>query len=152
VQKTLCLVGLLACCLVAGTCFSQSESASSSLCNLQGKVAQGDHISVHVSGVYSNGLEVGTLEDAACPDQTTWVELALRSDHNKKKLKRLLDERGRAYVVFEGELYGPPAPDVKLPDAVRAAYHPGWGHLAAFKTKLVVRIIRDVAVAPPPKS
>jgi len=44
--------------------------------------------------------------------------------------------------VFEGALYGPPLPDPKLPDAIRKVYHPGWGHLGAFQTKLDVHTIR----------
>jgi hypothetical protein len=130
----------------------QTSQESMSLCGLQEKVAEGDHINVWVSGVYSGGIGMGILEDAACPDRTTWVELALRSDGNKKKLKRLLDGPGRADVVFEGEIYGPPVPDPKLPGAIRNVYHPGWGHLGAFKTKLVVHMIREVKVAPPPRS
>lgn len=31
---------------------------------------------------------------------------------------------------------------------VRTSYHPGWGHLAALKTELVGRAIRDVKAVP----
>jgi hypothetical protein len=126
----------------------QTNQESVSLCALQEKVPEGGHINVRVSGIYSGGLGMGTIEDTACPDRTVWVELALRSDRNKKKLKSLLDGPGRADVVFEGEIYGPPLPDPKLPEALKKEYHPGWGHLGAFKTKLVVQIIREVTVAP----
>jgi hypothetical protein len=129
----------------------QTIQESVSLCDLQEKVAEGDHINVRVSGVYSGGLGMGILEDAGCPGRTTWVELALRSDCNKKKLKSLLDGPGRADVVFDGEIYGPPLPDPKLPEALKKEYHPGWGHLGAFKTKLAVQVIREVTVAPRPK-
>ncbi len=145
----LALVTLLPLCVFAQP---RSNLGSMPLCNLQEKVTEGGYINVRVSGVYSSGLEMGVLEDAACPDRSVWVELALNSDRNKKKLKRLLDGPGRAYVVFEGELYGPPVPDRKLPEAVQNAYHPGWGHMAAFKTKLVVHMIREASVAPAPKS
>ena len=147
--KRLVLVALLPLSVFA---LPQHNQESLPLCGLQEKVAEGGHMKVRVSGVYSSGLEMGILEDAACPDRSTWVELALSSDRNKKKLKSLLDGPGKAYVVFEGELYGPPAPDAKLPVAIRNVYHPGWGHLGAFKTKLVVHIIREVTVAPAPKS
>jgi hypothetical protein len=129
----------------------QTNQESVSLCALQEKVPEGGHINVRISGTYSGGLGMGTLEDTACPDRTVWVELALRSDRNKKRLKRLLDGPGRADVVFEGEIYGPPVPDPKLPEAIRNSYHPGWGHLGAFKTKLVVQTIREVAVAARPR-
>lgn len=135
----------------AGGCFGQSalkESETASLCSLQQKVTEGNHETVQVSGIFSEGLERGTLEDAACPKESTWVELDLRSKQNKEKLRKLLGRSRRAYVVVEGEFYGPPLPDSKLPYAIRNSYHPGWGHLAAFKTKLVVHSIRDVKAAP----
>lgn len=72
----------------------------------------------------------------------------MRSEENKEELRKLLDRSRRAYVVVEGEFYGPPLPDPKLPEGIKKDYHPGWGHLAAFKTKLVVHVIRDVKPAP----
>jgi hypothetical protein len=149
-------IGMMTACLVAGTCFGQSNPAHRTLCGLQGKVAEGDHVSVTISGVYEGGLgdsgpAMGTLGDSACPMETAWIEVALQSPNNRKKLNRILRKSGRAYVVFEGELYGSPMPDPKLPEAIRKNYHPGWGHLGAFKTKLVVRAIREVGVAPPTK-
>ena len=116
-------------------------------------MAEGDQLSVAVSGVYEGGLgdsgpAMGTLDDSDCPKNTAWIEIALQSAYNRKKLSRILEKSGRAYVVFEGELYGPPVPDPKLPEAIRKNYHPGWGHMGAFNTKLVVREIREVAVAP----
>jgi hypothetical protein len=103
---------------------------------------------VLVSGILGAGLDHGTLEDAECPSESTWVELALDSQQNKEKLRKLLDRSRRAYVVVEDEFYGPPLPDAKLPEAIRKSYHPGWGNLAAFKTKLVVSSIRDVKPSP----
>ena len=145
-------IGVLTICL-AGTCFGQYKNTHTSLCSLRGKVAEGDRINVRVSGVYEGGmgdrgLAIGTLDDPACPDQTAWVEIVLQSKHNGKKLSRLLDQSSRAHVAFEGEFYGPPVPDPKLPEAIGKTYHPGWGHLAAFKTKLVVHAILAVRSAP----
>jgi hypothetical protein len=151
-QRTLYALGVLVVCLVAETCLAQSKLAAASLCGLQEKVAAGNHITVRVSGIYSFGVDEGVLEDAGCPDQSIWVELTLKSERNKNKLEGLINGPGRAYVVFEGELYGPPLPDPKLPEAIRKVYRPGWGHMGAFKTKLVVYMIRKVKVAPPPKS
>jgi hypothetical protein len=152
VQKTIHVAALFAMCLFAGAYFGQSpspkEPKAMSLCFLQKKVTEGNHETVRVSGVFSEGLEIGTLEDAACPAEATWVELALRSQQNKEKLRRFLDRSRRAHVVVEGEFYGPPLPDPKLPDAIRKAYHPGWGHLAAFRTKLVVHVVWDVKAVP----
>jgi hypothetical protein len=135
---------------------SQSKQPRASLCSFQGKVAEGEHLTVSMAGVYQGGLgtsgpAMGVLYDDACPDQYVWIEIDLQSVINRKKLSQLLERSDRARVVFEGELYGPPAPDPKLPEAIRKAYHPGWGHLGAFKTKLVVRVIREVATVPAPK-
>jgi len=131
------------------TVASQTGPNTASLCVLQKEVAEGQHETVRVSGVYGPGLDRTVLEDGECPSESTWIELALRSEENKEKLRKLLDRSRRAYVVVEGEFYGPPLPDPKLPEAVKKDYHPGWGHLAAFKTKLVVHAIRDVKPAPP---
>ena len=149
-QKVSRIVGLLA---MAGMCLGQSAPEApqkmASLCSLQQKIGAGDHKSVRVSGIYSAGPDRGVLEDAACPKEGTWVELDLKSEQNKQKLSEVFDHSSRAYVVFEGEFYGPPLPDPKLPEAIRKSYHPGWGRLAAFKTKLVVHAIREVKAAPP---
>jgi hypothetical protein len=102
---------------------------------------------VRVSGVFSEGLERGVLVDAACPSNYTWVELDLRSEQNKEKLRKILNHSRSANVVFDGEFYGPPLPDPKLPEAIRKSYHPGWGHLGAFKTQIVVREICEVEAA-----
>jgi hypothetical protein len=152
-QKTFYLAVLFAMPLFAGKILAQTSPPQTgprvtSLCVLQREVAQGNHQTVLVSGVFGEGLDLGTLEDAECPSESTWVELALRSHENQEKLRKFLDRSRRAYVVVEGEFYGPPLPDSKLPEAVKKDYHPGWGHLAAFKTKLIVHVIRDVKPAP----
>jgi hypothetical protein len=151
VRRTLYTIGVMTICLVAGNCFAQSKQEHTSLCGLQGKVADGEHIRVRVSGVYEGGvgdrglIGMGTLDDSACPSQTALVEIVLQSEHYRKTLRRLLNRSSRAYVVFEGELYGRPLPDPKLPEAIRKTYHPDWG---CCRTKLVVHVIREVAVAP----
>ncbi len=152
-HKTFCLAVLFTTCLFAAeslaqTIAQQTGPNAASLCVLQKKVVEGEHQAVRVSGIYGPGLDYTVLEDADCPNESTWVELALRSQKNKEKLRKMLDRSRRAYVVVEGEFYGPPVPDPKLPEALRKSYHPGWGHLAAFKTKLVVHAIREVKAAP----
>jgi hypothetical protein len=87
---------------------------------------------------------MGVLTDPACASQHTWVELELQSTANKEVLQSILNWNGHATVVFEGEFFGPAHPDPKLPEAIRKADHPGWGHLGAFMTKLVVHVIRSV--------
>ena len=153
--KTVCLRVLFTTCLVAAVSLAQTTAPqtrenTASLCVLQKKLADGEHETVRVSGVYGPGLDHTVLEDSSCSTEGTWVELDLRSEHNEQKLRRLLNRSRQAYVVVEGEFYGPPLPDPRLPEAIRKGYHPGWGHLAAFKTKLVVHVIRDVKPAAVP--
>jgi hypothetical protein len=156
-QKTSCLAVLFTMCMFAAESLAQPIAQKTgpnavSLCVLQKKVVEGEHETVRVFGIYGPGLDHTVLEDAECPSESTWVELALRSQKNKEGLRKMLDRSRRAYVVLEGEFYGPPVPDPKLPEAIRKSYHPGWGHLAAFKTKLVVHAIREVKAAPPEQS
>ena len=120
------------------------------LCDLQRAAKPGERRSIQVGGIYSDGFEMGVLTDAACPSEHTWVELDLQSTTNKRKLRTILETAGQADVVFEGEFYGPGVPDPKLPEAIRKSYHPGWGHLGAFRTKLVVHAIQSVKPAPTP--
>jgi hypothetical protein len=151
-HKTFCGVVLFGVCLFTVGSPAQPTQVNletTSLCVLQKQVAEGKHETVRVSGIYGPGLDHSVLEEPSCPTEGTWVELALRSQENKEKLRKLLDHSQRAYVAMEGEFYGPPLPDPNLPEAIRKSYHPGWGHLAAFKTKLVVHVIRDVKLAPP---
>jgi|ERR1700683_380697 len=88
----------------------QVSVKTTSLCVLQKKVAEGKHEAVRVYGTYGPGLDHAVLEDPSCPAEGTWVELALRSDENKEKLRKLLDRSERAYVLMEGEFYGPRYP------------------------------------------
>jgi hypothetical protein len=132
---TLLLLGIVA----MGT-LAKGES----LCTLQSKAVPGQKVAATVNGVFRLGLERGTLENPECPAEATWIELNLKSDANKEKLRRLLDRSGQAQVTFRGEFYGPGLPDPALPEAIKKSYQPGWGHLGAFKTKLVVYRILDV--------
>jgi hypothetical protein len=137
------VIGSLLISLGVQSCTAAAPSAAS-LCNLQRQAKQGERQSVRVEGLYSNGLAVGVLTDSACASQRTWVEFDLRSKENKDLLRSTLDIKGHARVVFEGEFFGPGKPDPNLPEAVRKSYQPGWGHLGAFKTKLVVHVIQSV--------
>ena len=144
------LVAVLATCLIAPPCFSQTARKDSSLCMFQKDATEGSRTTVQVAGIFGEGLDLGTLSNAACPEETTWVELALRDNKNKEKLRRILERShaSQAFAVFEGEFYGPPQPDPKLPEAIRKSYHPNWGHMNCCRTKLVVYVIKDVRPAP----
>lgn len=142
---------LIAICLCAPTSFAQLPSGNQkaeSLCILQKNVVQGKHRTVHISGLYGPGLNHTVLEAPSCSAEGTWAELDLHSGRNKERLRKLLDKSRRAFVVVEGEFYGPPLPDPNLPEAIRKNFYPGWGHLAAFKTKIVVHAIVEVKPLP----
>jgi hypothetical protein len=123
---------------------ADDRPAIDSLCQLQQTAAQASHVSVRVAGSFSDGVDMGVLTASNCPTGYTWVELALKSIQNRNKLVQTLQHSGHAQVVFSGEFYGPPVPDSHLPDSIRKNYHPGWGHLAGFQTKLVVYKIESV--------
>lgn len=127
-------------------CFAQSNGQLDSLCDLQNTAKQGSRVNVRISGIY-DGLDMGVIHDPTCPEQQTWVELALQSQQNRRKLGKLAEKWQQASVVFVGEFFGPPAPDPKVPENIRKAYHPGWGHLGKFPTKLVVHVIEIVEPA-----
>lgn len=142
-RKSLWLLALLLG-LNVQVCPAAPTLEKSPLCDLQRTAKQGEQRSVRVRGIYSDGFEMGVLTDAACPSERTWVELDLQSTTNKEMLRSMLDTMGQAEVVFEGEFYGPGVPDPKLPEAIRKSYQPGWGHLGAFRTKLVAHAIQSV--------
>ena len=147
---------------------AQSNLPASSLCELQTKLAQGEHRTVRVEGVYLTGLEGQYLVTSGCSGRSTSVEFELKSRHlwkqlvemsNRTNAKKHISGDGDAVLVaFEGEFYGPQVPDPKLPEAIRKNYHPGWDHNNAAMTKMVVRAIQSVEPLPadhpcaPPKS
>src|SRR5689334_346347 len=110
-----------------GLCFASADERISSLCDVQRTASPGAHFKVRVSGIFTQRLEISELDDPACtfvPYGSTWVELALESKKNQKKLNQLLEKSGRASVVFEGEFYGSPLPDPKLPEGVQKGFPP----------------------------
>ena len=155
-QNALRILGLFAMCLVIEQGAAQDRLPVSSLCDLQTQIAQGEHRVVRVGGVYLNGLDVRYLVAPGCSDHSTRVEFALTTRENWTRLARMSDNFKGTLVIFEGEFYGPPVPDPKLPEGIRKVYHPGWDNNAM--TKLVVYSIRSVKALPadhpcaPPKS
>ena len=60
-SRNLCATGMLAACLFIQLPFAQSEERRVSLCILQKEVTEGKHVTAQVAGVYSLGLDSGTL-------------------------------------------------------------------------------------------
>jgi len=154
------IFGALTIGLMTGQACAQSSISweRPALCNLQTKVAQGEHQKVRIEGVYLAGLEGQVLVEAGCSGRSTDVEFNLKSNRNWKRLLRLSSKSNRKQhvvghsdallVVFDGEFYGPLLPDSKLPEAIRRAYHPSWDNSGSM-TKLVVTTIQNVQALPP---
>jgi hypothetical protein len=155
-RKGLRIAGLLAI-MAARYTMAESNPPVSSLCDLQVRLAQGEHLTVRVEGVYLAGLEGQLFVAAGCSDRSTDIEFALKSHRlwtrlqqmsNKSNDQRHVSGDGDpVLVVFDGEFYGPPVPDPKLPEAIRKNYHPGWDNNNSM-TKLVVQAIQSVGPLP----
>ena len=134
--------------ILVGLGFGQATPNEVSLCLLQQSIRQGEHQPVLTSGKVDQGeLNGGVLFDHACQEMT-WLESSLRPQKNTKKLAKIIDRHLQAHVVIEGEFYGPPDPDPKLPEKFRENYHPNWGHLGCCRTQLVVHRLIDVRPLP----
>lgn len=140
------------------TAQSPSDLHPTQLCELQMKVGQGEIRKVQVEGVYLAGLEGQYVVAPDCSGRSTAVEFDLKSHQLWKRLVQMSNVANAqkhasgngdpVLVVFDGDFYGPRAPDPKLPDAIRQNYHPGWDHNNVSMTKLVVHTIRQVEALP----
>jgi hypothetical protein len=145
--------------LLAGRAVGQTTGSHLvPLCDLQTRVAPGEHRLVRVEGVYLSGLESQYLVTAGCSGRSTDIEFNLSSHRLWKRLVKLSNKTSTqkhasgdgdaVLVVFEGEFYGPQVPDPKLPEAIRKNYHPGWDHMNASMTKMIVHAIQSVEPLP----
>ena len=159
-RQRLSIFCLLVVGLMAGSTLvrSSSDSPIVPLCELQTKVVEGEHREVKVEGVYLSGMEGQYLVTSGCSGRSTSIEFELKTRRLWKKLVQLTNRTTTArhvlgdgdpvLVVFEGEFYGPRAPDPNLPEAIRKNYHPGWDPMNASMTKMVVHAIRKVQPLP----
>ena len=77
-RTTLRTLGVFAICLVAKQAAAQSRLPALSLCDLQMRVAQGDHWIVQVEGVYLNGSDVCYLVAPVCAGLGTLIDFDVR--------------------------------------------------------------------------
>ena len=134
-QHTLRILGLFVIGLVVQRTAAQTRLPSLSLCDLQMRVAQGDHWSVQVQGVYLNDSDARYLVAPVCAGLGTRVEFELKTHRKWDRLVRKSRNSKQTVVVFDGEFYGAPvAPDSKQPEATR--------------TKMVVYSIVSVKALP----
>ena len=142
--------------LTAAHVMAQTSAPLSTLCDLQSNMAPGEHRTVRVEGVYLSGLESQDLMSPSCSKQSTAIEFKLKSHRLWKRLvqmsnktnarKHVAGDSDAVLVAFEGEFYGPPIADPKLPTAISQNYHSGWDYNSM--TKLVVHTIQSVEAAP----
>lgn len=108
----LCMFVLLCVALMAPQTIAQSNQSISSLCDLQSKMVQDEHRTVRVAGVYSARGEAQRLVSPDCSAQSTAIEFDLKSRRLRKRLVRMSNPSNQVQVIFEGEFYGPPVPDL----------------------------------------
>jgi hypothetical protein len=148
--------------LAAGAGAAQNASSTpkqpaTTLCAALTSVDRGQELPIVVSGIY--GYEAQILWDPRQPSceedvqPSTWVEFA-KGVENTALLTKLMDEDRRAYVTLEGTLFGPAPlhPDfLRLADQLSASYRTEgttYGHMNAFRTKLVVTRVDAAARVP----
>jgi hypothetical protein len=143
--------------VMAQSGMGQSHLDRSSLCKLQANAREGERQEVQVEGVLLAGLEGAYLVVAHCSGQATMLDFEQVKDHKKlDRMWRMVDRPNSArgvhgdgapvLVVFEGEFYGPPVPDQRLPGPIKKVYYPGWDNNAT--TKLVVYRVLSVRELP----
>jgi hypothetical protein len=88
---------LLVSVLMAGPALAQTSSDSQlvPLCELQTKLAQGEHKNVRVEGVYHSGTDVRYLGSADCSGRSTLINFELRTRKLWNNLLRLSKGRMR---------------------------------------------------------
>jgi hypothetical protein len=149
--------------LAAGASAAQDAAATkqptSSLCSALQSVDRGQELPIVVSGVFLSEFEGQILWDPRQPSceedvqPSTWVEFA-KGAEDITPLTKLLEKDRRAYVTFEGTLFGPAPlqPDfLRLADQLSASYRTEgttYGHMNAFRTKLVVTRVDAAARVP----
>ena len=87
-RHALRILSLFAICLVARQSAAQSRLPALSLCDLQMRVAQGDHWSVQVEGVYLNGSDARYLVAPVCAGLGTRIEFELKTHRKWNRLVR----------------------------------------------------------------
>ena len=117
-----------------------------SLCEALASVDRGQEQRVVVSGIYAVGYEDQSLYDPnelRCAEDVapaTWIEFA--PGVATTPLSKFMREDRRAYVTFEGTLFGPPPlePDnPKLPDKWSAGDRMRggrYGHMSGYRSDL----------------
>lgn len=128
------------------------------VCAAQKAAAEGGHHQAVIRGIFLAGLEGDYLVGSGCIGQSTFVVFDLNSLRLRGKLDRMANASNQAehvrgdgnpvMVVFQGEFFGPPLPDPKLPEKIRRIYHPTWGPQGHGATKLEVHAIVSVAPVP----
>ena len=137
---------------------SAGTTPPTSLCAALASVDRGQELKIVVSGVYAFGYEIEWLYDPnqlsceADVQPRTWIEFAPKFDPTP--LSKILSKDRRAYVTFEGTLFGPAPlePDnPKLPAVMSAGDRlrgTRYGHSNLFRTQMVVTRVLEARPVP----
>lgn len=136
----------------------ESRQDTLDLCEALEGIGADQRQTVVVSGIYAVGFEASVLYSPKQPtcftnvQPVTWVEFAEGTERTDS-LVSILKRTDRALVTLKGELHGPRGAgpdDVSKPLYVAHASRVGargYGHLNAFRTKLVVlEVLSAIAV------
>lgn len=134
------------------------------LCDALSEIGAGERRRVTLSGIYAVGPEHATFYDPnelSCRvdvQPQTWVEFApkVRNEELERIIatQRSIAGTRRAHVTFTGDLYGPGAvapDDRSFPQMTAFANrvrNRRYGHLNAYRTKLLVMEVSDVRSVP----
>lgn len=161
-----CALALLALTLVPLPVLGEAAATEAAMtgtrvdfCGALEAIQPGDQIPVIFSGIYMLGDEHAVFYDPERPlcsgdvQPSTWVEFAPQIEAHRE-LDQILRKARRAHVVLRGDLFGPkrlgpddPALAVNLAYANRVAGR-RYGHLSAFRTKLVVSSVLEASPMP----
>lgn len=125
------------------------------LCSVLEAIRPGEVIPVVVTGVFEVDYEYAAFFDPDTPNcnlnvqPATWVELSPMVVANAE-LNALLEKSRRALVTFKGQLHGPGVvlpddPSIPFAAALARRMPKRYGHLNAYRTKLVVEAVLHAA-------
>jgi hypothetical protein len=148
ISVMLVALGVLAGLVVTPSYGGRDLRVAQPLCQVVDAAKLGESHDAIVEAILVSGREDTFLYDPECQGGKVmaWVDLRLERNANKKHLKRLVERYGRARVIMVGEMWGPRPTDARLTETFN--YSPGWGHLGAYQTRFVARVIRQVEMVP----
>jgi TonB family protein len=138
---------------------ARASESPEKLCEVLGRVGAGDQIPATLTGVYIVSYENELLYDPetpACPldvQPATYLEFSPDFGADRR-FEEQVRYQGRVWATFTGVLWGPgdvKADDLSAPTMIAYAERIAnrrYGHMNAFRTRFIVRSVRDVRPVP----